>query len=145
MLASDSVRDVREVSNWAEETDVLVIGLGCAGASAACEAASAGADVVVAERASGGGGTSALSGGVIYLLAPTIINDGVVSARGGYGGRRGTNPCNNGGDGGLGRIRLSLLPEKCEALGSYNPPLPGTCQLTGNYIPGTAYVGLYPY
>jgi 3-oxo-5alpha-steroid 4-dehydrogenase len=53
--------------------DVLVVGFGCAGACAAYEAASAGADVLVLERASGAGGTSALSGGEVYLGAGTSV------------------------------------------------------------------------
>ena len=53
--------------------DVLVVGFGCAGACAAYEAAVAGADVLVLERASGAGGTSALSGGELYLGAGTAL------------------------------------------------------------------------
>lgn len=53
--------------------DVLVVGYGCAGASAAYEAATAGADVLVLERASGAGGTSALSGGEVYLGGGTSL------------------------------------------------------------------------
>lgn len=45
--------------------DVIVVGLGAAGACAAIEAADAGADVLVVERFTGGG-TTALSGGVVY-------------------------------------------------------------------------------
>ena len=48
---------------YAAEADVVVIGLGCAGACAAIEAADAGAKVLVVESSSGGGGTSANSGG----------------------------------------------------------------------------------
>jgi 3-oxo-5alpha-steroid 4-dehydrogenase len=44
---------------------VLVVGFGAAGASAAIEAASAGASVIVTDRF-GGGGASAKSGGVVY-------------------------------------------------------------------------------
>lgn len=51
--------------------DVLVVGLGCAGATAAIEAAEAGASVVALERASAPGGSSALSGGELYLGAGT--------------------------------------------------------------------------
>lgn len=51
----------------AYECDVLVVGFGAAGAAAAFEAASGGADVIVLERASGPGGSSAQSGGEIYL------------------------------------------------------------------------------
>ena len=50
-----------------DEVDVLVVGLGAAGAAAALTAIEEGASVLVAERAGGGGGTSAMSGGVIYL------------------------------------------------------------------------------
>ena len=49
------------------ETDVIVVGFGAAGASAAIEAARAGARVTLFEATSGHGGTSALSGGEIYL------------------------------------------------------------------------------
>ena len=55
------------------ECDVLVVGFGCAGAAAAYEAATAGADVLVIERASGAGGSSALSGGEVYLGGGTAL------------------------------------------------------------------------
>lgn len=55
------------VGTWNFETDVLVVGLGCAGASAAVEAAASGVDVLVLERASGGGGTTAAATGHFYL------------------------------------------------------------------------------
>lgn len=48
-----------------EQFDVIVVGFGDAGASAAIEAADAGASVLVLDRA-WGGGASALSGGVVY-------------------------------------------------------------------------------
>lgn len=50
---------------WSDETDVLVVGWGAAGASAAIEARGQGADVIVVDRFCGGG-ASALSGGVVY-------------------------------------------------------------------------------
>lgn len=62
-----------DVGSWDLETDVAVVGLGCAGACAAIEAREAGADVVVLERASGGGGTSAQSGGLVYLGGGTPV------------------------------------------------------------------------
>ncbi len=62
-----------EVHQFDETTDVLVIGLGAAGVSAAIEARRAGADVLVLERASAGGGSTALSGGFIYLGGGTRV------------------------------------------------------------------------
>lgn len=70
-----AVRPLREVAAWDDEADVVVVGLGAAGACAALEASSAGADTLVLERASGGGGTSALSTGQIYLGGGTPIQE----------------------------------------------------------------------
>lgn len=56
-----------QVPRWDFESDVVVVGFGAAGASAAIEAARAGAAVTLFEVAAGNGGTSALSGGEIYL------------------------------------------------------------------------------
>ncbi|MFI6897937.1 FAD-dependent oxidoreductase [Streptomyces sp. NPDC050256] len=61
------------VGHYDAETDVLVVGFGCAGAAAAYEAAAAGADVLVLERAGGPGGSSALSGGELYLGGGTPV------------------------------------------------------------------------
>ena len=55
--------------------DVVVVGFGCAGATAAIEAAEAGASVLVLERASAPGGSSALSGGEIYLGGGTVVQE----------------------------------------------------------------------
>ena len=62
-----------EISAYDAEADVLVVGFGCAGAAAAYEAARAGADVLVLERASGPGGSSAQSGGELYLGGGTRV------------------------------------------------------------------------
>ena len=67
------LRALSEIARFDEEADVVVVGLGAAGAAAAIEAARAGARTVVLERASGGGGTSALSGGVLYLGGGTAL------------------------------------------------------------------------
>ncbi|UNT00526.1 FAD-dependent oxidoreductase [Streptomyces tubbatahanensis] len=61
------------VSRYDHVTDVLVVGFGCAGAAAAYEAARAGAEVTVLERAGGPGGSSALSGGELYLGGGTPV------------------------------------------------------------------------
>lgn len=63
----------REVARWDAEADIVVVGLGMAGACAAMEAADAGGDVLVLERAGGGGGASAMSGGLIYLGGGTPV------------------------------------------------------------------------
>ena len=68
-----TLRWERDVAAWHEEADVVIVGLGSAGACAAIEAAEVGADVRVLERAGGGGGTSALSTGQIYLGGGTAI------------------------------------------------------------------------
>ncbi|MDJ0864997.1 MAG: FAD-dependent oxidoreductase [Myxococcota bacterium] len=67
------VRDPSELSGWDETVDVLVVGLGAAGAAAALEASRAGVETLVLERAAGGGGTSAMSGGVLYLGGGTAL------------------------------------------------------------------------
>jgi succinate dehydrogenase/fumarate reductase flavoprotein subunit len=67
------VVEARDVTAFADECEVLVVGLGAAGAAATLEAAAAGADVLALERASAGGGTSALSGGVLYLGGGTPL------------------------------------------------------------------------
>ncbi len=60
-------RPLGEVSKWDMEADVVVVGLGGGGGATAIEAARAGAEVLVLERASAGGGATAESGGLIYL------------------------------------------------------------------------------
>jgi len=69
------LRALSEIARFDAEVDVLVVGLGAAGAAAAIEAARAGARCLALERASGGGGTSALSGGVLYLGGGTRLQN----------------------------------------------------------------------
>ena len=73
--AQRSLRPEREdrIRSWQGETDVLVVGYGCAGAAAALEARRAGAEVLVVEGAGGPGGASAASGGLLYLGGGTRI------------------------------------------------------------------------
>ncbi|MGH3349787.1 MAG: FAD-dependent oxidoreductase [Nocardioides sp.] len=56
-----------------KEIDVLVVGFGAAGAAASIAATSAGASVLVLERAGAPGGSAALSGGEIYLGGGTSV------------------------------------------------------------------------
>jgi succinate dehydrogenase/fumarate reductase flavoprotein subunit len=67
------ILDAGGISAFDDEVDVLVVGLGAAGACAALAAVASGAKTLVAERAGGGGGTSAMSGGVIYLGGGTAL------------------------------------------------------------------------
>jgi len=64
---------ITAIAEWDHEADVVVVGYGVAGASAAIEAARAGADVLVLERTGGWGGAAALSGGFIYLGGGTSL------------------------------------------------------------------------
>ncbi len=64
--------EVNEV-RFDETVDVVVVGLGAAGASATVGARQAGADVLAVERSAGPGGTSANSGGLIYLGGGTAL------------------------------------------------------------------------
>jgi succinate dehydrogenase/fumarate reductase flavoprotein subunit len=72
-MAGSAARDIREIRRFDLETEVLVVGLGAAGAAAALEASRRGAQTLVVERAGGGGGTSAMSGGVVYLGGGTPV------------------------------------------------------------------------
>ena len=68
-----ATRRARDQAGWDATADVVIIGAGAAGASAAIEARTLGADVLILERASEGGGSTALSGGIVYLGGGTEI------------------------------------------------------------------------
>src|SRR5690606_703816 len=57
---------------WDEAHDVVIVGFGAAGASAAIEARTAGADVLLVDRFDGGG-ASQLSAGVVYFGGGTRL------------------------------------------------------------------------
>ena len=57
---------------WDDESDLLVVGMGAAGLTAAIEASERGAGVLVLDRFEGGGAT-AISGGVLYAGGGTHI------------------------------------------------------------------------
>ena len=62
-----------QIESWDFEADVVIAGYGIAGAAAAVEAASVGADVLVVERTGGWGGAAAMAGGFIYLGGGTPL------------------------------------------------------------------------
>jgi succinate dehydrogenase/fumarate reductase flavoprotein subunit len=61
------------VTDWHDETDVLVVGFGAAGSCAAIEARDEAADVLVLERASGVSGTTCAATGHFYLGGGTRV------------------------------------------------------------------------
>jgi 3-oxo-5alpha-steroid 4-dehydrogenase len=63
------------LTDWHDATDVVIVGCGAGGASAAIEARASGAEVTVFERAAQGGGATALSGGHIYLGGGTPVQE----------------------------------------------------------------------
>jgi 3-oxo-5alpha-steroid 4-dehydrogenase len=65
--------DASDVESWSDEVDVLVIGFGMAGGSAAVSAAADGARVLVLEKAAAAGGTSSMAGGHFYLGGGTAV------------------------------------------------------------------------
>ena len=75
MAEADAARPLRlsDVPRFDLEADVVVVGHGAAGGSAAIEAARAGAEVLVLERMSRGGGAAALSTGLTYFGGGTRI------------------------------------------------------------------------
>ena len=66
-------RSITEVPSWDAAADVVIVGYGCAGASAAIGATERGASVIILERAGAGGGASAMAGGEIYMGGGTPI------------------------------------------------------------------------
>ena len=65
--SADKPAAFESISQWYAVTDVVIVGGGGAGISAAIEAADAGAQVTVLEAASDAGGSTALAGGLIYM------------------------------------------------------------------------------
>lgn len=64
---ADEAPEIEESTEWAQEADVVVVGLGGAGSAAAIEADAAGASVCVLEASGRGGGSTMRCGGLIYM------------------------------------------------------------------------------
>ena len=64
-VAAPLVVDNDDSFSWDRTADVVVVGFGGAGASAAIEAVEQGADVIAIDRFRGGGATQ-ISGGIFY-------------------------------------------------------------------------------
>jgi 3-oxosteroid 1-dehydrogenase len=64
------------VSDWDTDVDVVVLGSGGAGLTAALTAASNGASVELYEKAATVGGTTAVSGGIVWIPAHSRASDG---------------------------------------------------------------------
>ncbi|HLU91628.1 MAG TPA: FAD-dependent oxidoreductase, partial [Pedomonas sp.] len=60
-------------NNWDHEVDVLVVGSGAGGLTAALVAADASANVLVIEKSDEFGGTSATSGGGIWIPNSPLV------------------------------------------------------------------------
>ncbi len=65
--------EAKDLAGWDETTDVVVVGFGAAGSTAAHGARQQGAEVTVLERAGGAGGAAALAEGIVYLGGGTPI------------------------------------------------------------------------
>ena len=77
MSAEYGVVDAASIDHWDRQTEIAIVGMGSAGASAAIAAREAGADVLVLERASGAGGLTASAAGHLYMGGGTRVQKAV--------------------------------------------------------------------
>src|SRR5690349_1645422 len=69
----------RRMPSSGTTADILIVGAGAAGATAAIDAATAGADVLVLEALPGFGGTAATSGGGICIAGSSLQEQRAIS------------------------------------------------------------------
>src|SRR3984957_20884360 len=67
-------RGLNEAIRWDQDVDVLVLGSGAAGMTAALVSAREGAKTLLCEKSPHIGGTSALSGGTVWIPGSTQTN-----------------------------------------------------------------------
>lgn len=72
-MAQDLLKNAADISNWSDESDVLVVGFGMAGACAAIEALQSGASVTIVERTAGCTGSTSAASGHFYLGGGTAV------------------------------------------------------------------------
>lgn len=72
-VAQELLKNTIGVSKWSDESDVLVVGFGMAGACAAIEALQAGASVTIVERTAGCTGSTSAASGHFYLGGGTAV------------------------------------------------------------------------
>lgn len=72
-LAEALIVDAGAVDRWAATADVVIVGMGMAGACAAIEARAAGASVIAIERTSGCTGSTSAAAGHFYLGGGTAV------------------------------------------------------------------------
>ena len=63
----DEARAAKKPKKWTAQADVIIVGLGVAGASSAIAAADAGAKVLILEKGDGPSGATPVSGGTVWL------------------------------------------------------------------------------
>lgn len=143
-----------QVAGWADEADVVVVGFGAAGASAAYEAVRAGADVLVLERAASAGGAAAMSDGFVYLGGGTPeqhaagYEDSVENMRAFLRAACGPDPdeakidayCDN-----IAAHREWLLARGVRLLGAVFPDANGTSPVDGEGLMFTGGENAWPY
>jgi len=73
-IRTSDVRAAEPPARWRREADVVIVGLGVAGLSAAIEAADLGAKVIILEKGVGASGASPVSSGTVWLPLNPLQN-----------------------------------------------------------------------